>query len=180
MKHFYSKNVKKIHSNSQPLWRINCWQNLNQISPTAWTGSKHMTLWEGVTKMTCIRTLFSEIFFNLANLSPFSIFCPISQFNDTFKWEISRKSEDVMLGSNCHHQVANSWPILQDSDVQRWVQYHSAIQGPLWGDSCLRGCKFESQYCILYGLFFTFVTCIIGSLFEKRPKINKTRPGIDL
>ena len=84
MKHFYSKNVKKIHSNSQPLWRINCWQNLNQISPTAWTGSKHMTLWEGVTKMTCIRTLFSEIFFNLANLSPFSIFCPISQFNDTF------------------------------------------------------------------------------------------------
>ena len=38
------------------------------------------------------------------------------------------------------------------------------------GDSCSKGCEFESQHCILDGHFFTFICC---ENFFENTKINE-------
>ena len=43
------------------------------------------------------------------------------------------------------------------------------------GDSS-EGCEFESQRKILYGHFFTLISCKVCIVCLKRPKLNKKRP----
>ena len=45
------------------------------------------------------------------------------------------------------------------------------------GDSCPRGCAFESQCCILDGSFFKVICCVKLCCGFKRPKINKKGAG---
>ena len=46
------------------------------------------------------------------------------------------------------------------------------------GDSCLRGCKFESLYHILDGSFFTLSCRKIVMMLKKTQKLIKKRPGM--
>ena len=45
------------------------------------------------------------------------------------------------------------------------------------GDSCSKGCEFESQQSILDGHFFTFICCKICNEFEKT-KRNEKEAGV--
>ena len=44
------------------------------------------------------------------------------------------------------------------------------------GDSCPEGCGFDSQYCILYGHFFTYIYCKNCNVSLKRRK-NEREAG---
>ena len=47
------------------------------------------------------------------------------------------------------------------------------------GDSCPRGCEFESHHRIqLDGPIFTFISCKIVSMFEEIKDKTKKRPGM--
>ena len=46
-------------------------------------------------------------------------------------------------------------------------------------NSCLRGCGFESQRCILDGHFFALICCKNCIVCLKRPKINEKEAGVD-
>ena len=46
------------------------------------------------------------------------------------------------------------------------------------GDSCCKGCGFESEHRTLDGHFFTFICCKKWNVCLKKTKINLKRPGM--